>query len=295
MIDPAGHPRLSVQSHPAGRRELTANISYFESHRRRALIPSDISEVFHENTKFDKRYLHRSVLTNEQLPDNISAVEQDYHGYDTVSLPDPEPLSCNLDTALIRRRSVREFSNIGVSKRVLGSLLGHSVQPTKTQPRNKIIETFRPYPSAGGLFPIEFYPVIINGDDIKEGTYYYSPRSHALRVLDSHTTGSGASEFRETFLDADFAQGIVSDAAVTFVLTGSFSRIKAKYGPVGYRFALMEAGHVAQNLLLTAEALELDSVPLGSFVDQELDNFLGVDGVNESTLYAVAVGYPNDE
>ena len=62
----------------------------------------------------------------------------------------------------------------------------------------------------------------------------------------------------------------------------------------GYRFALLEAGHVVQNLLLTATALGLGAVPLGGYYDRLTDEFLGLDGVNESTLYTVAVGRPAD-
>jgi SagB-type dehydrogenase family enzyme len=295
MNNPVDHPRLSTQSHPVGRKELTANTSFLESNYRRAFTSSDISEIFHENTKFNKVYNYRSMKTVEQLPRTVSVIKQDYSGHDTVSLPEAEPLSCDLDNVLSRRRSVRKFSDMGVSKRDLGSLLGHSVRPTETKQQNGITETFRPYPSAGGLFPIDLYPVITNGVNVDEGIYHYSPRDHALCLLKSDTTASDSSGFRGTFLDADFARGVVSDAAITIVLTGNFSRIKVKYGPVGYRFALIEAGHIAQNLHLVAEALGLGSVPLGGFIDQELDDFIGVDGVNESTVYALAIGHPNDE
>src|SRR6185437_16084667 len=48
--------------------------------------------------------------------------------------------------------------------------------------------------------------------------------------------------------------------------------------------------HVAQNVLLAATALGLAAVPLGAFYDRRTDTFLALDGVNESTLYAIAVG-----
>ena len=69
-----------------------------------------------------------------------------------------------------------------------------------------------------------------------------------------------------------------------------FWRTRFKYGLRGYRFALIEAGHVAQNLLLTATALRLGSVPLGGLFDRRIDELLDLDGVNESVLYAVSVG-----
>ena len=64
-----------------------------------------------------------------------------------------------------------------------------------------------------------------------------------------------------------------------------FGRTRFKYGVRGYRFALLEAGHVGQNVLLAATALGLGAVPLGGYYDRLTDEFLGLDGVNESTLY----------
>jgi nitroreductase len=63
-----------------------------------------------------------------------------------------------------------------------------------------------------------------------------------------------------------------------------------KYGLRGYRFVLLEAGHLAQNVLLVCEGLRLAAVPIGGFYDRPLDDLLGADGVNESILYAVCLG-----
>lgn len=291
MGDSSDRSQLSVQDHPTGRVELTANRSFLEEFRSRSFTESDISQLFHENTKFDERYLHRSSLTASDLPDDIAAVEQDYHGAETVALPEPDPLECELQTVLEGRRSVRAFANRGVSESELGTILGRSVRPTTAEDAGDVSDTARPYPSAGGLFPIEVYPVVVNGQSLADGTYYYSPRTHSLRRLETET-GETLAAFEACFMDAEFSREIVSESAVTFVLTSCFSRIKAKYGPVGYRFALLEAGHLAQNLLLTAEALGMGGVPLGSFLDDQLDEFLGVDGVNEGALYPIAIGHP---
>jgi nitroreductase len=53
----------------------------------------------------------------------------------------------------------------------------------------------------------------------------------------------------------------------------------------------MEAGHVAQNLLLAAAALRLAAVPVGGFYDRAVDAVLGVDGIYEASLYVVSVGH----
>ena len=74
-------------------------------------------------------------------------------------------------------------------------------------------------------------------------------------------------------------------------LTGMFWRSRFKYGDRAYRFTLIEAGHVAQNLLLAAAALRLAAVPVGGFYDRAVDAVLGVDGIYEASLYLVPVGH----
>ena len=63
-----------------------------------------------------------------------------------------------------------------------------------------------------------------------------------------------------------------------------------KYGERGYRFMLLEAGHIAQNALLAANALGLGACPFGGFIDDDLDRLLGIDGLDEVSLYLIGVG-----
>ncbi|HEU0201861.1 MAG TPA: nitroreductase family protein [Burkholderiaceae bacterium] len=55
------------------------------------------------------------------------------------------------------------------------------------------------------------------------------------------------------------------------------------------RYAYIEAGHAAQNLLLTAAALGLAAYPVGAFNDAQGSELLRV-GRGEAPLYLVPVG-----
>jgi SagB-type dehydrogenase family enzyme len=83
---------------------------------------------------------------------------------------------------------------------------------------------------------------------------------------------------------------VAYDASVLIFVTALFERACFKYGDRGYRFALMEAGHVAQNVDLTAVGLDLTVLNMGGFYDRDLDSVLGIDGVEHSTLYVLAIG-----
>ncbi len=83
---------------------------------------------------------------------------------------------------------------------------------------------------------------------------------------------------------------MIEAAAAVILITAVFQRTTFKYGERGYRFALIEAGHVAQNIDLVASALGLPAANLGGFFDRELEMLLDVDGVEQSLVYAVAIG-----
>jgi SagB-type dehydrogenase family enzyme len=63
-----------------------------------------------------------------------------------------------------------------------------------------------------------------------------------------------------------------------------------KFGERGYRYLLLDAGHICQNLYLAAEALGCGACAVGSFDDGELNSTLGLDGVTRFVAYAGTVG-----
>jgi len=63
-----------------------------------------------------------------------------------------------------------------------------------------------------------------------------------------------------------------------------------KYNERGYRFVLLDAGHLGQNVCLMATAMNLGVLPIGGFLDDELNRLLDIDGVHESVVYPLLVG-----
>lgn len=64
----------------------------------------------------------------------------------------------------------------------------------------------------------------------------------------------------------------------------------SKYGERGLRYLLLDAGHICQNLLLAAEALNLAACPVAAFFDWEMNELLNLDGEEETVLYLAPVG-----
>jgi SagB-type dehydrogenase family enzyme len=104
-----------------------------------------------------------------------------------------------------------------------------------------------------------------------------------LRLL---REGDETRTISQAVVQPDIARG----AAMIVFITAFFERTIFKYGDRGYRFILLEAGHVAQNLNLVSNALGLGSLNIGGFFDREIDDFLNLDGVTQSSIYMIAIG-----
>ena len=53
---------------------------------------------------------------------------------------------------------------------------------------------------------------------------------------------------------------------------------------------MIEAGHLAQNVNLATTALNLGCLNIGGYYDHAMDDFLNIDGLNQSTIYMIAIG-----
>lgn len=195
--------------------------------------------------------------------------------------------------AILRRRSVRQFTDDPLSLEDLSRLLWAGAAVTRIAPN----QLYRAAPSAGALYPIETYIAANRVRDLPAGLYHYRVAGvdergyidpgggHALEQL--HTRGIG----RE-LAQAALAQGLVAQAAAVFVWTAVFPRSRWKYRERAFRYVYLDAGHIAAQVSLAAVALGLGTCQIGAFFDGVVDELLGVDGESEATLYLTAIGHP---
>jgi SagB-type dehydrogenase family enzyme len=196
--------------------------------------------------------------------------ELPFHG-----LPSPRHPRCPLWRALERRRSRRHFHGTELSLGALATLLDAGYG---TRSGNR-----RTVPSGGALYPLELHVATHLVESIEAGVYRYDPRRHVLEELtpqDPWPRLEAACPF----------PGLLDGSAAVLLALAVFGRTRFKYGQRGYRFALLEAGHVVQNVVLAAAALDLPALPLGGFYDAQVDALLDADGVEESVVYGVVLG-----
>lgn len=77
---------------------------------------------------------------------------------------------------------------------------------------------------------------------------------------------------------------------MVIIITACFNRTLQKYGERGYRYVFLDAGHVGENIYLSSSYLNLGCVAIGGFDDDKLNDTLGIDGKNESSIYVLTIG-----
>lgn len=247
---------------------------------RQGHVPEGAWIDYHENSKTTREMFSAPRSEQDATAWMLALDRRPFAGHDLVTLPPPRPLNAQLGTLLRRRRSSRDLASLDLDPQQLSSLL--FAMYGVTERRNDKVE-LRTVPSAGAMYPLEIIVAIRGGNGLEPGIYTYVPHAHALCLL---RPGDGVAAFAECMVEADLVHG----AGAVFAIAAVFERTIYKYGERGYRFVLLEAGHVAQNLALAADALGLVSLPYGGAVDRELDTLLGFDGVSASVLYPILVG-----
>jgi SagB-type dehydrogenase family enzyme len=96
---------------------------------------------------------------------------------------------------------------------------------------------------------------------------------------------------RRSLSAASLDQVLVAEAPVVIVLSAVLARTAVEYGDRAWRYVNLEAGHVAQNVLLAAVALGLGAVPVGAFEDESIQETLGLPALHRP-LYVIPVGRP---
>jgi len=185
----------------------------------------------------------------------------------------PQPTlkgNMSVEEALSTRRSVREYSSTDLSDNDLSQIVWAAQGITGPQ-------GFRAAPSAGALYPIEVY--VVNA----AGVYHYIPLNHSLEKIKEGNV-------KDDLMRAALNQNAVGQAPLDLVITGVYERTVVKYGDRAERYVYLEAGHVAQNVLLQCTALHLGAVPIGAFDDAKVQDALGISRDNRP-LYIIPIGH----
>jgi SagB-type dehydrogenase family enzyme len=180
--------------------------------------------------------------------------------------------------AINRRRSRRHFTQEPLSLEELSFLLW------ATQGVHEIWQdgtcTRRTVPASCSNHPFETYLLVHRITNLERGLYQYLALDHKLCYLrPGDELGAAAEKYTRE-----------GTAAVVFVWTAVPYRTEWFSGIVAHKFIAQDSGHVCQNLYLACEAIGAGTSALGSYFQEEVDALVGVDGVDEFTVYLAPVG-----
>jgi len=206
-------------------------------------------------------------------------------GAHVIPLPAPENPS-PLMRVIEARRSCREFLPQAMPFETLAKVLhsSYGITGLRQEEGSSWATWGRATPSAGGLYPLELYAGIRHTETLPDGVYHYNPIEQQLERLRSR-------QFEDLERCLYFPE-FVRNANVLLLIAGVFERTMKKYGPRGYRYVLLEAGHCAQNVCLSSVEYGLGSLCIGGFRDDEANASLGFDARQEAVLYCLAIGFP---
>lgn len=121
---------------------------------------------------------------------------------------------------------------------------------------------------------LEIYLLAADVDGIAPGLHHYNKRTRCLE-----TFPGGAAPMPPLW------RQMPDDLAGLLAVTGQLTRMRLKHGERGYRHMLFEAGRLMERMSTAATALQLRLELMPDFYDDAVNGLLGVDGVEESTLF----------
>ena len=206
-----------------------------------------------------------------------------------IRLPlDFENLGLNNDlVSVIRdRRSARIYTGETVTLEQLSFLLW-ATQGIKSI-RGKAYATLRTVPCGGARHEFETYLMVRNIEGLQPGAYHYLPMEHALEFLHPVENMDAA------ITDSLSGQSWAAKANVVFYWSMVPYRAEWRYGIYAHRVAMIDVGHVGQNLYTAVTGLGLGCCAIAAFQHENCCKLFDLDGEEEYIVYTVPVGTVRD-
>lgn len=234
---------------------------------------------YHNSTKHSWQSVHNSNhyldWSNQPSPFKI------YTSLEGRRLPtDLVPSQVGVMSALMAPEG-RRYTELDLRR--LAGLLYYSAGITKRGivPGGQIF--FRAAACTGALYHVEVYLVCGDLGDLEAGVYHFGPHDFSLRQLRQ-------GDFRQTLSEASGSEPAVANAMATLVTSSVYWRNAWKYQSRAYRHAWWDSGTILANLLAIGGAYSVPLQVVASFVDDDVNNLLGLDTAREAALHLIPVG-----
>ncbi|MFJ6096116.1 SagB family peptide dehydrogenase [Williamsia muralis] len=213
---------------------------------------------------------------------------------DPIALPSPDLDSLrvagdSLTAAIEDRTSCRDFA---AQSPPTVEQLGEFLFRTARNRTLRLIgdEEFpsKPFPSGGGLYEMEVYPVVRQVHGLAAGMYHYDAFDHALRpvaAIDRPAISRLLTPSSLTLADGQLPQ-------ILFVFAARVGRVMWTYEQIPYAVMLKHVGVLTQTMSLVATDMGLGSVAQGYCDTAAFAELAGVDEMAECAMGSLVLGSP---
>lgn len=184
------------------------------------------------------------------------------------------------------RRSARIYTGDTMTLSQLSFLLW-ATQGIKSI-RGKAYATIRTVPCGGARHQFETYLMVRHVQGLRSGAYHYLPMEHALEFLGE------VADMDTAITESLSGQSWAAKANVVFYWSMMPYRAEWRYGIYAHRVAMIDVGHVGQNLYTAVTGLGLGCCAIAAFRHEKCCEMFGLDGDNEYIVYTVPVGTVRD-
>ena len=225
----------------------------------------DSAADYHRRTAYGRKTMSGGGMDWSNRPE----LYKNYPGAESVALPRELDLPRRPAWTALAGGGGADAADLDLGR--LAKLLFMAYGFTQKVDYGSEVFLYRSAPSAGALYPVDLYLCARDIEGLDDGLYHYSIIDFALTRLRSGPPPAVL-------------------PAPALILTGLYFRSAWKYRQRAYRYCLLDAGHAAENLLLSGGALGLPLELTAEFDDEAVNQYLGLDPAKESALAVVKLG-----
>ena len=231
--------------------------------------------TYHKLTSYDRYNMTPHHLDWGHLP----LLQKAYPEGPSVPLKPPEALPDRSLAEVLGSHIAEEALRPALDFQDLSAILMLANGITAQRRYGRQTHFFRSAPSAGALYPNEIYVAAQAVEELPSGLYNYQVMDGALAALRKGLFGQQVQNAL-----ADKGHGL---PMASLLITGIFFRSAWKYRDRAFRYVLLDAGHLIENVVLAAKALGVAVSIHYDFDDHALATYLGIDPEREACVAVV--------
>lgn len=231
------------------------------------------------------RWSDGDIVSDQMLKRPQPPLVKPHMGGERVVLPrnfESLPLNNNVLQVLAKRKSSRVYTDDPITLLEISFLLW--AQQGIRGIRGKKYATLRTVACGGARHEFECYLAVLNVEGLKRGLYHYLPMTHEIEWL------SEPPMLADSVSSALAGQTWCGKSNVVFFYSVVPYRAEWRYSASAHRVALIDAGHITQNLYVACSALNLGTCAIAALDTDACDLLFGLDGQEEFIFYAATLG-----